>query len=106
MSTLLFNLPSVLLCPWRESECFTSIEYTRYLRVDTRGKRIFAGANIRFGILVANASIDLAPRQILEYSSEAIRLKYVRYGPYIGLRTSNISSIGCILSYTVEYSAL
>src|ERR1700742_2494084 len=76
------------------AECFTSIEYTRYSRV-----------HICFGILVANASIDLTPRRILEYLSEAIRLKYVRYGPYIGLQTSNISSIGFILSYTVEYYA-
>jgi hypothetical protein len=82
-----------------KSECFTSIEYTH-------GKRIFVGANICFKILAANASIDFSPRRILEYSSEAIRPIYARSGPYAELRTSNLSSLGCILSYIIEYYAL
>jgi hypothetical protein len=73
----------------------------------TRGKRVFVGVNTRFKALAANASIDLRPRRILEYpheySSEAIRPKYTRYGPYFELCASNILSPGCILSYTFEY---
>ena len=77
--------------------------YTRILVSNTRGKRIFAPTNIRFWILAANASIDFPERRIFEYSSEAIRPIYARYGPYVELRTSNLSSLVCILSYTVEY---
>jgi hypothetical protein len=67
------------------TECFTSGEYTR------------------FKILAANASIDLWPQRIFEYLSEAIRLKYARPRPYVELRTSNLSSLGCIFD-DVYYS--
>src|ERR1700733_7661748 len=77
--------------------------YTRILASITRGKRIFVPANIRFWILVANASIDFPERRILEYSSEAIWPIYARSGPYVELRALNIFSPRCILSYTVEY---
>ena len=67
--------------------------YTRILASNTRGKRIFAGTNIRFWILAANASIDSPERRIFEYLSEAIRPIYARYGPYVELCTSNLSSL-------------
>ena len=51
-------------------------------------------------------SIDFSPRRILEYLSEAIRPIYAQSGPYVELRTSNLSSLGCILSYIIEYYAL
>ena len=75
-------------------------EYRVYsiLASNTRGKRIFAGANTRFGDTRTSASIDFSPRPILEYSSEAIRPIYARSGPYVELCTSNILSPKCILS--------
>jgi hypothetical protein len=36
----------------------------RVLHENTRGKQIFAGANICFKILVANASINFSPHRI------------------------------------------
>ena len=59
--------------------------------------------NIRFMILVANASIDLALRRIFEYFSEAIMLIYAPSGPDVELCTPNIPSLRCILLYTAEY---
>jgi hypothetical protein len=99
VTIILTTLSTPLLSNGVWTECFTSIEYTR-------GKRIFAGTNIHFKILVANASIDFSPCRILEYSLEAIRPIYTQSGPYVELRTSNLSSHGCILSYIIEYYAL
>ena len=75
-------------------------QHTRILTSYSRGGRVFAGANICFWILVANASIDFPERQIFEYFLGAIRLIYTWFGSYIELCTSNLSSLGCILSYT------
>jgi hypothetical protein len=62
------------------TECFTSGEYTRHSQIILVGSE-YSAANIRFSILVVNASIDLAPQQILKYSSEAIRLIYAPSKP-------------------------
>ena len=76
------------------------LEYQVYLLLasNNRGKQIFTPANIHFKILAANVSIDFSPHRILEYSSEAIRPIYAQSGSYVELRTSNLSSLGCVLS--------
>ena len=84
-------------------ESSTSIGILKYSQVILVGNKYSQMRIFRFWILAANASIDFPERRILEHLSEAIWPIYARSGPYVELCTSNISSPGCIISYTVEY---